>query len=436
MYLHITPEKAIMKRSHLKEIFWVMVGQAGSMLATLATIKALTSFLPPATYGELNLLLVAMLLPSSLLLAPLSQAAIRWYPAQREKGALADLLWTTIPAYLAVSVASSAIGLGLLGLGLLDGLGFQKIVLGLAISIFFVDSLISMGLSLASAARQRKHVALITVLTSWARLFFMLVGFKVFGNSLTVFLWGYFIGSAFILCYVGCMIFAEFKKAGRGKASGSLLRGMMSYGVPFGIWGGFAWIQQYVDRYLVEVTIDIATAGAYIASLQVAALPFNLAGGLLSQFLTPIIYDHFGDGSDVARMQSSGRILFKIVGLFILIGILTAVLYWAFGSWIMSFFTHKNYVLSSSILFALALGALSFNAAQQLTLLLLAQNLSHQLMWAKIIPGVVSIPIIWSLAKIFGVFGVSIGYLTVNLIYLLIVLILIKKSAVSQSLIA
>src|SRR5690349_12703375 len=82
--------------AHIQEMSWVIVGQAGALVASLITLKILTSFLTPATYGQFNLMLVGTILPTWILLSPLTQALGRWYAAQKEKGELGRLLQTVL----------------------------------------------------------------------------------------------------------------------------------------------------------------------------------------------------------------------------------------------------------------------------------------------------------------------------------------------------
>lgn len=407
---------------YFREGFWVVAGQAGYLLAMLATIKLLTSFLPPAAYGQFNLILVALLLPSGLLLAPLSQAAIRWYSMAREANSLGSFMATIGPAYFALSVATSLIGLVLLALGLFGWLGIAGSVLVLAIGVFFIDAVISLEVSLASAARRRRYVALITAGTAWIRFFCMFAGVTLFGSSLTVVFAGYFLGGVAVLIALAYPMWREFKPSIHDGRDGVLLKTMVGYGLPFGVWGGFAWLQQYADRYVAGAVIDAATAGAYIASLQVAALPFNLAGTLLSQFLTPIVYEQAGDGRDQVRVRRVAGRLLKIVAVFVATGVPVATAYLLVGEPLMRLLAHANYHLSSTVLLILALASLILNAAQQLTLLLLVQNQSRRLLWAKLFPGIVSFPLAWLFGTAWGVTGISVAYCIVSIVFAAIVI--------------
>src|SRR3954466_2824023 len=97
--------------AHFWEMAWVIAGQASAFIASLLTLKTLTSFLPPVTYGQLNLTLVATILPTWLLLSPLTQALGRWYSAEKEKGELGRLVKTVVVVHAIITIAACAVAL-------------------------------------------------------------------------------------------------------------------------------------------------------------------------------------------------------------------------------------------------------------------------------------------------------------------------------------
>ena len=62
------------------EAGWVIAGQALTALGTLLGVRLLTQFLAPAQYGVLSLALGMSVLAGNLVTAPLTQAAIHFYP--------------------------------------------------------------------------------------------------------------------------------------------------------------------------------------------------------------------------------------------------------------------------------------------------------------------------------------------------------------------
>ena len=80
-----------MNRAHLIEAGWIVGGQAATALGTLLGVRLLTQLLPPATYGSVSLLLGLSTLALTLGAAPLTQAAMHFYPTLARAMALADL---------------------------------------------------------------------------------------------------------------------------------------------------------------------------------------------------------------------------------------------------------------------------------------------------------------------------------------------------------
>lgn len=408
-----------LKVSHIREMFWVVMGQAGAFFASLVTLKILTSALPPAVYGQFNLILIGTILPSWLLLSPLTQALLRYYSPQKEIGALGALLQTTILVHGCMTLIASAVASVLVIYVVPAPFGLDRTSTFLAIGIFFVEAWISLALCVANAARRRGVVAVANTAAPWMRLVFMALGIHFFDVTLSVVLLGYLAGTVGATLYPLALVFREWRAEERRDFNSDLLRQMLAYGLPFGAWSVFAWGQQYADRYVVEFRLGSESAGAYIATLQVASLPFTLLGGLLTQFLTPIIYQRAGGASDPKRLALARSVLLRIMAAFSLFGLVMAALLGIGGSWLMQQMTHEAYAVASEVVFVMfSLGALFSALGQQLTLIVLAQYRSRAVLITKLVPGIAGTAIVWMLTAAFGLPGAAGGFMLTMLLFL------------------
>lgn len=411
----------------LKEIFWVGFGQGVSLLATLLTIKFLTNIINPTVYGYFNLLLVAMVLPSWILFSPLSQPLQRYYAGYKEEGRLNELVWTATISYLWVTlIALIVFNCGVL-IGLIRYEGIDVLSLHITSLLFAFEAWISLGTSLASASRDRFRVSMTLTCLAVCRPLFIFLSVSYFGYTLPAIMIGYMASSLTVLGYAVYPIVNIMLQAKPTRFNAVLFRKMLAYGLPFGAWSLFAWLQQYLDRYVVESIVGAGALGSYVAAVQTSSLPFSIAGGLLSTLITPIIFQIAGNGDDQDRLSEATSLLIKLCIVMAGLGGIVVCVYAFFGSQFMQLLTSKSFLAPSSLMAILALSVLITTIAQQLTLVLLANNQSGQLLLVKVIPGLISVPVLWILVSKFKMYGAAIGMLTVSLIYLLLIVYIIRR---------
>jgi O-antigen/teichoic acid export membrane protein len=411
----------------MKELFWVGFGQGISMLASILTIKFLTNVISLDTYGYYNLLLVAMILPSWILFAPLNQPLQRYYAGYKEDNRLSELAWTTTTSYFWVSLFSLIAFNGAVFIGFISYAGVDAISLHIASLIFVVEAWISLGNSLSSAARDRFRVSMTMTSVAVIRPLSILISAHYLGYTLSSIMLGYLASSVALLLYATRPLVETLKRPISSRFNVNLLKTMLRYGLPFGAWSLFAWMQQYLDRYVVESIVGAEALGSYVASMQTASLPFSIAGGLLAQLVTPVIYQMVGNGDDPVRLSEATSFIKKLSLVMAGLGVLVVTAYALFGNWFMNVLTSKAFAAPSSLIAILALSTLLTTIAQLMTLVLLANNSSGKLLIVKVLPGLASIPIMWILVSKFKLHGAAIGALLVSVVFLLLIIIVIKK---------
>jgi len=406
----------------IREGGWILLGQVGSVAGNLVALKALTQVLPPNIYGEVNLITVAMILPSWILFAPFAQASIRMYSPSRERGLLPSMLSTCVMAHAVSSVLVSAVATSLILSGPLDFVGLPRLVGGLAVLVFLVEMWQGFGLGIYGAARRRAEVAILTSLAVWLRPFFALVMVWRFGASVPSVLGGYLVGGLLILPLALRSIWRDIRiSPGKGFQAG-ILKEMIVYGGPFAIWSILAWSHSYVERYILEWIMGGGVVGPYVAAVQVTGLPFLQASGFLAAFIGPIAYERAGAASDTGRLESARTLIHQGLVLFAVAGVLIVSLYWVAGEWLMSILTHSSYVMPAGVLTILAVGGLAWSAAQLLAVQVFAYNRPILLIWAHAVPALLSLPLSWILVLMRGVEGAAIAKAATSLVHLAVLL--------------
>ena len=95
-----------MKRQ-LREVAWVVAGQAGTALGTLIGVRILTQFLSPDDYGIVTLATGLSVLATNLVAAPITQAAVHFYPGVVAIGSASELLAAVLRGHRAMTPGSS-----------------------------------------------------------------------------------------------------------------------------------------------------------------------------------------------------------------------------------------------------------------------------------------------------------------------------------------
>lgn len=165
------------------------------VLGSFVSIKTLTSSMGAAAYGQLGLGMTIAGLLNQFIYAPLSQAAFRFYSVYRERAALPTYLHVLKRMYLVLAIfvvffcgASMAV--------VHTWFGAEWAWLTVAALLFGLTSgANSFFLTLNTARRIRKLVALHEGADAWLRMAGALIGLYFFGNHGYIALTGYLAGT-------------------------------------------------------------------------------------------------------------------------------------------------------------------------------------------------------------------------------------------------
>ena len=186
-----------MKRQ-LSEIAWVVGGQAATAIGTLVGVRVLTQFLTPAAYGTVSLALGLSTLAISLVAAPITQAAIHFYPRVILEGSARDLLSSVLRCYrtMAPWIAAAALLAGVVYVAY--GGGTPVLVL-LVTLLLASDCWRSANLSLLNAERRQSRYALWMASDAWSRPLAAVAAVLLLGRSPVTVLAAYVLVSGVLL---------------------------------------------------------------------------------------------------------------------------------------------------------------------------------------------------------------------------------------------
>lgn len=412
-----------------REGLWVFSGQALAILGTLLGIRLLTGLLNPVAYGELALGITLMHFVDQVVLGPLSFGASRFYAPSFEKGELSQYLQAV--RRLMLSTTGFVLLLMLL---LIIGLGItgQTKWIGIAAAALIFAILRGLNLILSgiqNAARQRAIVAIHQGVEPWVR-FLVAVGFLLWiGATSTMAMIGYSFAAIFVL---GSQ-YRFFKKTilqGTGNVeNGSDLQQaqIWKFTWPMSIYGVFTWIQLISDRWALELMSGTQDVGFYTVLFQLGYQPMFIIMGMVIQFVAPIYYQLAGDATDSQRNANVYELNKSLIGMVFLLTGMTFLFGYVFHIQIFRIFVAPEYASVSHFLPWMFLAGGLFSVGQILSLNLMSQMKTRDMMFAKIITALLGVALNFAGAYWYGIKGIVIATVIFSITYFLSMSFIVKK---------
>ena len=276
-----------MKRQ-LGELSWVVGGQALTALGTIVGVRILTQFLSPDAYGVVSLAMGMSVLAISLVAAPLTQAAIHFYPGIVADGSVGELFSSLLRCFrrMAPWVAVVALTGGAIYVGW--GHGSPLLVVLLA-ALLASDCWRSANLSLLNAARRQGRYALWMAADAWSRPLAASVVVLWVGQSPVAVLAAYvFVSICLVTGFSHRLWPAQSTSQQPVDRARVLDARMWSYALPLVPIGIISWASSLGDRYIIGGVLGVADAGIYAAVYGLSSSPFMIVNGMAEQALRPI----------------------------------------------------------------------------------------------------------------------------------------------------
>jgi O-antigen/teichoic acid export membrane protein len=336
------------------EIGWVIGGQAVTALGTVVGVRVLTQTLAPAAYGTVSLALGLSTLAVSLVAAPLTQAAIHFYPKAIVDGSVRDLLNAVLRCYRTMAPWALLTALVASSVYIVSGQGTPTLVLVLTL-LFASDCWRSANLSLLNAARRQGRYALWSAGDSWSRPLAATAAVLLFGQSPVAVLAAHVVVSALLVTVFSHRLWPADGTIAASDAQTRSRRWdarLWTYALPLLPLGVVSWASSLGDRYIIGATLGLADAGIYAAVYGLSSMPFMLVNGTAEQGLRPL-YQMAVSRGDRIRAR---RILLLWLGIVVAV-CSCGVLVFALGhEWIASLVVGKAYRRASGLMPWIALG--------------------------------------------------------------------------------
>lgn len=418
------------------EMKWIVTGQMIGFAGGFIGIKVLTNIMGPKGYGQLALGLTISGMFCLFVYGPVANVVARYFAVYRERGQLGS--------YFAVLKKSHGLLAVLMTLAALTASGIAGLLLGgewfliiLLSSLYGVASGINVSyISLQSAIRQRKIVALHQGADVWLRIGLSIALLMLFGNSGYYSLLGYLLGTLLVTISQG--IFALKNEEIRPHWSGDstdeaekrkAFQEFSGFAASFMIFAVFASVSMFSDRWILQGMYGVSTVGIYSAIYQIAASPVNIFFAMVNQLVVPIVFERAGAMTKLSQAENSASLVRLTVLLSTLAGVFITAVACVFSEPLVRILTNSTFAAYHNTLWIIVLGLILFNIAQLFTIKGLYCNQPRIYFWPKVGQSGSFLLLAYLLAKNYGVTGVAVAICGSSLLYLGAVVIVNGKIA-------
>jgi O-antigen/teichoic acid export membrane protein len=418
------------------EMTWIVIGQLIGFVGGFIGIKVLTNIMGPKGYGQLALGLTIAGLFNMYVYGPVANVVARFYVVYRERGQLGIYFSVLKKSHKLLAVIVSLLAVmssGVAGMFL----GGEWALIILLSSLYGVVSGINVSyLSLQSAIRQRKIVALHQGADAWLRIGTSVVLLLIFNNSGYFALLGYLLGTLLVTISQGMFALKNreirsnwYEGAGDSAGKREVSREFFGYAASFMIFAVFASISMYSDRWILQGMFGASAVGIYSAIYQIAASPVNIFFAMVNQLMVPIIFERAGALTKVSQAESSANLVRLTALLSTLAAVLMTVVAYAFSEPLVRILTNGTFAVYHDTLWIIVLGLSLFNIGQLFTIRGLYCNRPRIYFWPKAWQAGSFLLMAYLLARSYGITGVAAAICGSSLLYLGAVVIVNRKLA-------
>lgn len=439
--VHPSATRKVLEPSRLwrlgKELAWITVGNAAAMLGSLVGIRVLTTFLSPSDYGQVALGVTLATFVNQTVMGPLSNGASRFYAPAVEAGDLREY-WQVvrrliIRATIGTSMLVIPISVALVYLGKSGAL-----VLAAAATAYAIVAGCNATLSgMQGAARQRSIVALHQGVEPWARFLFAAALAVLVGATSTEVMLGYALAAVLVLgsqyLFFRRVLVATLRSGQPPPArAGDWQANIWKYSWPFALWGIFGWAQQSSDRWALGLFASTSEVGLYAVLFQLGYYPISIATGVAMQLIAPIFYARAGDGTDPRRNAGVTRLSVRVAAFSLFSTGLAFLLGIALHPQIFRLVAAPEYERVSYLLPWMLLAGGLFASGQIISLDLMSQMRTQQLMVAKIMTSLIGMVLNIVGAYFYGIAGIVASLVLFSVLYLAWMLVLARQAPLPE----
>ncbi len=433
----------LLRRRILKltpEALWVFTGQVGIAIAGLVGIKLLTHILDPSEFGRLALANTIVAFIGTSFFGPFAQGLMRFWAISKDRGNLKEFYaissrlakYISLVVFLITAMASTLI------IWIAHKFDWTILVI-LSLAIGVIMGNFNLMLSVFKAARQRRRVAILNSSNAFLRpMIATLVVILIIAKA-HIALLGYLIAVLFVFLVtqriysqmVSEISLHHLKPKSRELLFEGLSKEILSYSLPFLVWGIFGWIHISCDRWSLQTFYGSEVVGAFAVVSLLSMYPLIFGSGFLSSLFAPIAFQKGGDLSLSHKVASANKILMAMTGIYIIGAIVLIGFFAVFHQSLVLLISNISFIRYSHLLPWLTLAWALFFLGQMFSTFGLLANQPQIYIMPKLVSSVVAVSSTFYLSFKIGPIGVVLGLMLAGFIYVLwcgiIVLRLVRR---------
>jgi O-antigen/teichoic acid export membrane protein len=305
--------------------------------------------LSPELFGQYKLLLAVLSLTTGIFVRPILQYCMRAFHDTREAADGASFETSTRAFFLRYVLTVSACLL-LLHVLPLEYRLTGKFALLLLIGIFLFQSILEYEKSIAITRNAQLLAGLIGAACSWLVPIGIVALVLAFGG-ITILLLAHVLVLLFIYFVIRLYLLRPTHSPGREiparSAPAQHLSPAISFGWPMAFVGLLGWVVHESDRFFLNFYHHDGVVGIYAAAYGLMASPFMLLVGMSAQYLYPIVFRNWANGS----LKDQQRLLTAMLISSTSAAIIGVAAVWLFSSQIAHLALGSNFREEASPLF-------------------------------------------------------------------------------------
>lgn len=417
----------LLKNQRLAEFGWLIAGQLISLILGFVSMKILTT-MGAREFGKYSLVLTIAALVSAILYGPAEQGFVRFYFDFAKKGmarlyislfykflfgtALGWMFLLLFAAFINIYFKTSETAAGIT-------------VMGLYIIAFCSSNVYN---SILNVLRKRKTNTILQIVER--SLIILLVFIVASITNLTA-------NRSFLAILIALIPIIAVKTfvlsryipddaiQNKGElqiVKSEIIKTIATFSLPFAIWGITGWLQSNSERWVIAKYLTTADVGIFSVMAVLANYLVIIPGGIISQFMQPIIYENISAAEDADKISKGLKALKYLVLMNIFLAIFAILFSSLTGKYLILLLSNKEFAAYWYILPILCLGAGVFNVAQTLITFGVIKNVPKIYLWPKIITGVVALILNIFFISRYGILGIAISISGTSIFYLTFVI--------------
>ncbi len=309
-----------LRMTEQRSAIWVAIGSVGSALITAVTFRWVGAAVGVQGFGEATLFYSAVLLAVSCTAGSLAQGLARLtYDASGKEDA-ADCCATAFALTAGAGLIAATVACGLFAVGpLATSIGF---LLPLSLSLAFCgEGHRTIAIAQLSGVGYFRDAAIVQFVDVTCRPPLVLVFAAALSDKAGAYVVGYSIGS--LLSGLLSWLFVV-RRVGIGRPTRAWASRQLRYSFPLVSNGVFGWLSNAGDRYVVAAATDVASAGAYVAAVNLGGRPALMLGAMCETYFRPALYAAVV-ARDRTKTQRTLRRWFAIQAAFV---VLSGIAFW------------------------------------------------------------------------------------------------------------